>query len=299
MDRRTFLFDELAGARTPETAGPGVSIRVAEVRVDIFTSSPAIQEGVRAYFEEYLAEGPADAQVFVEPLHVKELPDLWDDADAEFDTRGDRVVQRDFAARRFERDVVSWVSPAEPDDAVLNLLRWLLPEFLLASSSFLVHAASIVRDGQGYVFLGHSGAGKSTCAEMISDGDHDAIVLGDDAAIIQCGEGGLWLHSAPLGAGFTRTAPPRMRVPLSGIYTLHQSRFGHRIGRLSKAEGMAALLANAMAAEFDRSADGRFSLAERFATACGIRRLDFEKDNAFWPKVRADADTTEEGIHGG
>jgi hypothetical protein len=48
--------------------------------------------------------------------------------------------------------------------ALDSLLRILLTMVLLPQRGFLLHAATVVRDGRAYVFTGRSGAGKSTVA---------------------------------------------------------------------------------------------------------------------------------------
>ena len=50
--------------------------------------------------------------------------------------------------------------------ALDSLLRILLTAILLPQRGFLLHAASAVRDGRAYIFVGRSGSGKSTIASL-------------------------------------------------------------------------------------------------------------------------------------
>ncbi|MGB0035547.1 MAG: hypothetical protein WBP79_08750, partial [Candidatus Acidiferrales bacterium] len=50
--------------------------------------------------------------------------------------------------------------------ALDSLLRILLTMILLPRRGFLLHAATVVREGRAYVFMGRSGAGKSTVASL-------------------------------------------------------------------------------------------------------------------------------------
>ncbi len=294
--RRVFLFDWLAARSLPEVGGQGewIGIELAGLTLAFVTSSSALATEIKRYFRQYLSDLPAQAVLFVEPKEGG-AADLWEDADPEFDCRGDRVVQRDFAARRFpaipgERllSVVGGVNPEELSDSILNLLRWTLPDLLLETSAFLVHAASVQRAGRGYLFFGQSGAGKSTTVRLISEADPLAVILGDDAAIIQKTESGYWLHAAPLGSAWTKEAPVPAKVPLAGLYSLSQSA-AHEVESLSVAEGVRSLLASTMMAGFDSFIETRFDLAIHFASApAGISRLHFRMDSGFWPLIQGE-----------
>ena len=136
----------------------------------------------------------------------------------------------------------------ETEDAVCNLLRWLLPPLLVRRGALLLHSAAVVRDGWGYAFFGKSGAGKSTATELIRRRDPAALAVGDDAAIIAWEEGRPWLLSAPLGCGYAHVPPPPRRVPLRGLFSLHQGQ-SHGLSRCPPSEGLMRLIANSMVAD--------------------------------------------------
>src|SRR5262249_45834634 len=66
--------------------------------------------------------------------------------------------------------------------ALDSLLRMFLSWALLPQDGFLLHAASVVKNGQAYVFVGRSGAGKSTVASFSPQGS----VLTDEISLIKC-----------------------------------------------------------------------------------------------------------------
>lgn len=264
------------------------------IRIDVVTRSEALFGRMREYFDAHIGLGPADCEVLAEPLPS---PSLWEDVDPEFDVRGNAVIQRDFVARRLGRAslsaqerVAALVAPGL-DDSFHNLLRWVAPPLLLGRQAFLLHGAAVVRDGRGYVFFGHSEAGKSTSVGLISRSDPSAILLGDDGVLIRMVEGIPWVHAAPLGCGYSRLAPPAVGAPLDGLFTLRQDR-KHRIEPLPAGQGTAQLLASVMNVDFDEDAPAKIDLATRFAlSSCGVRRLRFSKDAGFWPLVLADSAT--------
>ena len=61
--------------------------------------------------------------------------------------------------------------------ALDSLLRVLLSWKLAGRHGFLLHAATVVRDGKAYVFTGRSGAGKSTVASLSPKQCRDEISL--------------------------------------------------------------------------------------------------------------------------
>ena len=61
------------------------------------------------------------------------------------------------------------------------------------SGFFLAHGAAVESSGEGLVFLGHSGSGKTHLAQKWSDGD----VLSDDAPAITSGPGGFQVWASP------------------------------------------------------------------------------------------------------
>jgi hypothetical protein len=296
--RRDFLANHLLKSlplsRAPST--PSLSISIASVRFDLTTSDRKLADRLREYFSGYLATGPAQAELRLEPMTPPaECPELWEDEDAEFQVEQEQVIQRDFAAYRVARRESGGIERAfalvngELDDSFHNCLRWFAPRVLLANRCFLLHAAGLIRDHEGYVFFGQSGAGKSTATGLITTSDSEAIPLGDDAVIIQADrQGAPLLHSAPLGCGYTRATPPALSAPLKGLFNLRQAP-ENRIERLAASQGVAALLASAMNTSAGEALESRFDLAAAFAgSACRIDALHFALSPTFWRLVLAE-----------
>ena len=74
-----------------------------------------------------------------------------------------------------------------------SFLRILYSLILVQEGGFLLHAASVVRDGQGYAFMGKSGAGKSTIAAH----SPEQSVLSDEISLIKKVEADYRLYSTP------------------------------------------------------------------------------------------------------
>jgi hypothetical protein len=98
-----------------------------------------------------------------------------------------------------------------------------------------MHAVGISDEqGRGHLFLGHSGAGKSTTARLWLDRP-DVRILSDDRIILRANEGQIWMYGTPWH-GDAGIASPESAL-LSGIYLLEH---GNRNERSLLAPGQAA-----------------------------------------------------------
>jgi hypothetical protein len=120
--------------------------------------------------------------------------------------------------------------------ALDSLLRILLTMVLLPKRGFLLHAATVVRDGRAYIFAGRSGAGKSTVASLSPEGS----VLTDEISLLRYTDGCWQAHGTPFWGEF-RAAGRNDHYPLAGIYTLVQAP-EDRVEAISKKEILRALL---------------------------------------------------------
>lgn len=83
------------------------------------------------------------------------------------------------------------------------------------------HAVGIVDEaGQGHLFLGHSGAGKSTTARLWKS-ESNAQILSDDRIILRVRDGRIWMYGTPWH-GDAGIASPES-APLSKLYLLEHS----------------------------------------------------------------------------
>jgi hypothetical protein len=84
-----------------------------------------------------------------------------------------------------------------------------------------LHALGLVdRDGSGYLFLGHSGAGKSTTARLWM-AQPGVKLLSDDRVIVRKQDGKFWMYGTPWH-GDAGVASPDC-APLSSIFQLEQA----------------------------------------------------------------------------
>ena len=166
--------------------------------------------------------------------------------------------------------------------ALDSLLRILLTAVLLPRRGFLLHAASVVRDGRAYIFAGRSGAGKSTVASLSPAGS----VLTDEISLLRCSDGCWQAYGTPFWGEF-RAAGMNRHFPVAGIYFLTQDR-QNRFEPLSTKQFLRALLPCVLFFSSDRLANEvllctLLDLIERVPAY----RLHFRRSSDFWRVIAA------------
>jgi len=102
---------------------------------------------------------------------------------------------------------------------VENYLRVCTAWRAVDEGGVLLHGASLVRQGRGYVFVGASGSGKSTLAETSKEGE----VLSDDLTLVRRESGTYVVHGTPFRGTYTRGTPILGGFPIGGIFRIFQS----------------------------------------------------------------------------
>ena len=164
--------------------------------------------------------------------------------------------------------------------ALDSLLRILLTMVLLPRRGFLLHAATVVRDGRAYVFTGRSGAGKSTVASLSPAG----TVLTDEISLLRFTDGCWQAYGTPFWGEF-RAAGQNEHYPIAGIYTLVQSA-EDRVESLTTKEMIRALLPCVMffTSRVEANED-LLSLLLGFVAQVPGQRLHFRRDDRFWKVI--------------
>jgi hypothetical protein len=111
---------------------------------------------------------------------------------------------------------------------------------------FLLHASGVVRDNLAYVFIGHSGSGKSTIVERMG-----GIVLADEILALRATPKGFFAAGTPYWIGTNISAP------IGGLFALRQAEVTELVPR-SSAE-MARLVVQSVCT-MGMDTDGRASL---------------------------------------
>lgn len=121
---------------------------------------------------------------------------------------------------------------AYPLDMLLVIHR------LTDKRGILVHAAGVMYGGSCSLFVGHSGAGKSTMARLWG-ARSDVTLLNDDRILLRQDQGGFWAHGTPWHGDVQQVSP--QRAPVRGIYFLEHAE-KNRLTPLKPLEAASRLL---------------------------------------------------------
>jgi hypothetical protein len=161
--------------------------------------------------------------------------------------------------------------------ALDSLLRVLLSWKLAGRNGFLLHAATVIRNGKAHVFTGRSGAGKSTVASLSPAGS----VLTDEISLLRC-ENGVWrAYGTPFWGEF-RAAGSNTSAPVKGIFRLMQAA-ENRVTPLRRVELLRALLPNVLFFSAEPEDNRRLlGILGQAVEAISGYELAFRKDQTFW-----------------
>ena len=174
----------------------------------------------------------------------------------------------------------AWLRNVHSEYALDSLARVLMSVLLLPRQGLLLHASTILDRGGAHVFMGQSGAGKSTVAGLSAPRQP----LTDEISLLRFSEGSLWAYSTPFWGGF-RSDGTNTKAPVAGIYALKQAT-EHALEPLSGTQAVRALLGNVLFFS-KQPADKRevLQLAARIVQQAPVRRLRFRRDPGFWEVI--------------
>jgi hypothetical protein len=158
-----------------------------------------------------------------------------------------------------------------PLDEVLIMHR------LTREKAIELHGCGIVvkNNGAAYLFVGHSGAGKSTTARLWTT-HQDVEILSDDRIILREHAGQIFMYGTPWHGEAAYASPAR--APLSGIFILEHG-VGNVITRLSRSQTVSELFARSFV-PFHRHeyVDSALDALQCVADCVPCYRYSFEPD---------------------
>lgn len=148
-----------------------------------------------------------------------------------------------------------------------------------ARGCFALHASAVVYDGRAVLFLGESGTGKSTHAQLWCKSFNGCRLLNDDSPVVAAVDGGLRVYGSP----WSGKTPCYLAesYPLHGIARLQQASWNlaQRLGTLAS---IAALVPSfpPMLAHVPVFRERMLQLVETCVLQVPVLRLDCRPDTA-------------------
>lgn len=152
----------------------------------------------------------------------------------------------------------------------------------------MFHGSSVVMDGAGYLFVGRSGAGKTTVADLSETAG--GLVLSEEISCVSGfrDDGGLALQSVPLKHRRRRDVRP-CRVPLAGVFDLEQAT-RDEVVPLARGDALRALLrCVTTGVRHERFLREAFALMSEMADRTPVSTLKFRNSAEFWEAIRSSA----------
>jgi len=153
----------------------------------------------------------------------------------------------------------------------------LITHRLAREKAIELHGCGIVaaQSGAGYLFVGHSGAGKSTTARLWTS-QEGVEILSDDRIIVREHAGQMLMYGTPWHGEAAFASPASS--PLSGIFVLEHG-LGNAITRLSRCQAVSELLARSFV-PFHRHeyVGAALDVLQRVADTVPCYRYAFEPD---------------------
>ncbi len=162
-----------------------------------------------------------------------------------------------------------------------TLLRNMLTfRLLLHEDAVVLHSAAILKGNEVYIFLGHSGAGKSTVSALSSD----CTVLSDDMAIIKRKNGKYKAYTAPHWMDMHIGKRENRGYDIGGIFTLKQDSTTY-IKELPPSQAMADIFTIPHIPDELQPVQKLFDMFGSILCEYGLNELHFTKDNSFWRHI--------------
>jgi hypothetical protein len=193
------------------------------------------------------------------------------------------AIQRDFLAKIINERNVSLICEPELGDGFYNFLRWFISEKLIQVNKFVLHCAAVLDESQkAHLFLGHSGAGKSTISFL----SLPKIILGDDMNIISLNENEeVVVEAGAIGGAIQSHLQYNTQYLVKGIYWIVQSE-RNDLERLSESLSLSKLIASYANLNWQTSTadleDKLLSFSQVIVSKIPVQELKFKRDDSFW-----------------
>ncbi len=243
-------------------------------------TGPREEEGPRIL---RAAVGIEDREYFIEPPERAEFNPVFVAVD------GSRVrylgykVAGWFDTREHDGTLLLSRGTFEPDvRAIENYVRVAVAWRAAEMGGALVHAASAVRNGRGYLFYGESGAGKSTLAAST----RRATIVSDDLSLVLPSEDGTpHLVGSPFRGTYEGGPPVLGSFPVAAGFRIVQATTAE-VRQVARIRALSELVGNLpfVADSFGRRPD-LFPKIQATFSSVPLAHLHFRRDDSYWDAI--------------
>ncbi len=206
------------------------------------------------------------------------------DCHIDFENNCELAVQRDFVALKSDHHVKA-IFNSNVDDGFFNFFRWLICRDLILNEKAILHSSCIMgHNNKAYVFLGPSGAGKTTTC-VNAEGRK---VLGDDMNILILKKDKIYMQAGSIGGRFESQIPFDQLVEVQGFYWLSQSQ-DLTVEALSASRSLQCLIAS-LANVFWNDKNSVFNqkaleFCQKVVSKTSFYKLSLQNSPMFWSLI--------------
>lgn len=228
-----------------------LSLNFHGIPLEFKTNSKSISELITENYKIFIShQSFQDAKI----INIRDCKDLsiktedWCDEPSqdcwrEKTDHSEIAIQRDFAGEYKADDEINLIIDSSYLDGLQNFLRWYLPKELFKLKRFVIHSSCIMdQDNHAHLFLGHSGAGKTTMAERAMKWK-SLKVLSDDMNLVFEKDGVFYIQSSYMGGVFEDRQQEVKSYPLKSLYWLQQDKKNEVI-QIPQSKGVLKLMAS-------------------------------------------------------
>lgn len=192
------------------------------------------------------------------------------------------AIQRDFIAKPLGNKRYYSVFSLEHFDGIYNFLRWLLPPFMLEFNEAILHSSAVVTGpNRAILFLGYSGAGKTTIASLAGD----RLILGDDMNRVLIKNQSVYASAGSVGGAFKPVNEALREYEVERVYWLKQAN-ENQISQIPLVSSYQKLFSSLVGwnwiQEDKRIEEKMLNFAELILNKVQLKELNFKKDTSVW-----------------
>lgn len=212
------------------------------INLNFKTKSTSFIDSLKSFIpKEWIGNQSEDTVIYlISPAEFGYSAEEWSDEfsqDCVSYENNTLVVQRDFAACLYDNQVFL-ICEDSVGDGFYNFLRWYLSEKLMGLNKYVLHASCVLdKKKNAHLFLGHSGAGKTTITKLAAP----RLVLGDDMNLVSFSNNQFFVEAGAIGGQFNSMIGYDQKVPVSACYWLKQAGKNERIDLQSLIAGQKLL----------------------------------------------------------
>ncbi|MCM3749141.1 hypothetical protein M3223_17425 [Paenibacillus pasadenensis] len=261
---------------------------IGDHRIRFVVQTEHLKEWIAARFPEERqhdgAENGESGPLEEAVLTIKDFyGSMYDDGPVEIESDEDSVTYTRTDYRMVASADYSRVELAVFDDLALKhaLINWYSAWLIHRRKGLLIHSSCVVENGKAWLFVGHSGAGKSTVTELSAP----RPILSDEATLLLLGpDGKVTIQDSPLRSENEERGEVSA-CELGGIHFLIQSADVRR-DPVSKVETLVGLMDKVFYWKHNKLETAKMiAVCREVVQRTPAYNLYFQKNDTFWGQI--------------